>query len=44
LIHALTTTYERGVRISKAAFRPIAERLIRSETLWSAPQKVVQVL
>jgi hypothetical protein len=29
--------YERGVRLTKAAFRPIAERLDRSETLpkWS---------
>lgn len=37
LIRELTTTYERGVRLTKAAFRPIAERLIRSLTLpkWS---------
>jgi hypothetical protein len=29
--------YERGVRLTKAAFRPIAERLTRSATLpkWS---------
>jgi transposase len=37
LIREITTTYERGVRITKTAFRPIAERLLRSETLpkWS---------
>ena len=33
LIREITTTYERGVRLTKNAFRPIAERLIRSETL-----------
>jgi transposase len=33
LIREITTTYERGVRLAKAAFRPIAERLNRSETL-----------
>ena len=32
LIREITTTYERGVRLTKTAFRPIAERLIRSET------------
>jgi hypothetical protein len=37
LIREVTTQYERGVRIAKAAFAPIAERLIRSPTLpkWS---------
>lgn len=37
IIREITATYERGVRLTKAAFRPIAERLIRSETLpkWS---------
>lgn len=37
LIREITTTYERGVRLTKTAFRPIAERLTRSETLpkWS---------
>jgi transposase len=37
LIREITAAYERGIRISKTAFRPIAERLIRSETLpkWS---------
>ena len=33
LIREITTTYERGVRLAKTAFRPIAERLTRSETL-----------
>ena len=33
LIREITTTYERGVRLTKNAFRPISERLIRSETL-----------
>lgn len=33
LIREITTTYERGVRLAKIAFRPIAERLIRSQTL-----------
>jgi len=33
LIREVTTTYERGVRLAKAAFRPIAKRLIRSTTL-----------
>jgi transposase len=37
LIRQITTTYERGVRLTKAEFRPIAERLIRSMRLpkWS---------
>ena len=37
LVRQITSTYERGVRVSKAEFRPIAERLIRSATLpkWS---------
>jgi hypothetical protein len=37
LIREITTTYERGVRLTKALFRPIAQRLIRSEALpkWS---------
>ncbi len=37
LVGELAGTYERGVRLTTAAFRPIAERLTRSETLpkWS---------
>jgi transposase len=37
LIREITTIYQRGVRLTKATFRPIAERLIRSKTLpkWS---------
>jgi hypothetical protein len=37
LVREITNTYERGVRLTKAAFRPIVERLIRSTTLpkWS---------
>jgi len=37
LVREVTTTYQRGVRLTKAAFRPFAERLIRSATLpkWS---------
>jgi transposase len=37
LIRESKTTYERGIRLTKATFRPIAERLIRSQTLpkWS---------
>jgi transposase len=37
LIREITAVYERGVRIAKTAFLPIAERLTRSETLpkWS---------
>ena len=37
LIREITTTYDRGVRLTKKAFRPIAKRLIRSQTLpkWS---------
>ena len=37
LVHLLDGVYERGVRLTKAAFRPIAARLERSTTLrkWS---------
>jgi len=37
LVHLLKGAYETGVRLSKSAFRPIATRLKRSETLpkWS---------
>ncbi|MDY3557469.1 hypothetical protein R5W24_006663, partial [Gemmata sp. JC717] len=37
LVREITTTYARGVRLTKPLFRPIAERLIRSKTLpkWS---------
>ena len=37
LIRETTTLYERGVRLTKAVFHPIAERLTRSKTLpkWS---------
>jgi len=37
IIRETTAVYERGVRLTKAAFRPIAERLSRSEALpkWS---------
>lgn len=37
LVREITATYERGVRLTKALFRPIAKRLIRSKTLpkWS---------
>lgn len=37
LIREITATYERGVRVTKAAFRPFARRLNRSPTLpkWS---------
>ena len=37
LVREITTTYERGVRLTKKMFGPIAQRLIRSETLpkWS---------
>jgi hypothetical protein len=46
LVHVMNRVYETGVRISKAAFRPIAERLHRSLILpkWSLviePQTVV---
>lgn len=36
-IRQTTTTYERGVRLTKAAFRPFAQRLSRSQSLpkWS---------
>ena len=47
LIRQITSTYERGVRLTEAQFRPIAERLIRSATLpkWSLrirPQQPVE--
>lgn len=37
LIREMTATYERGVRVTKAAFRPFAQRLSRSQSLpkWS---------
>jgi Rhodopirellula transposase DDE domain len=37
LVREVTTIYERGVRLTKTAFRPISKRLIRSQTLpkWS---------
>ena len=37
IIREIATTYERGVRVAKAAFRPIEQRLHRSPTLlkWS---------
>lgn len=37
IIHRIAGEYDRGVRIARTAFRPIAERLNRSETLpkWS---------
>lgn len=37
LVREITTTYERGVRLTKSLFRPIAQRLNRSDTLpkWS---------
>jgi transposase len=37
LVREITTTYARGVRLTKALFRPIAQRLIRSAALpkWS---------
>jgi transposase len=37
LIREITATYERGVRLTKAAFRPFARRLSRSQNLpkWS---------
>ena len=37
LVRETAATYERGVRLTKSAFRPVAERLIRSPTLprWS---------
>ncbi|MCZ2340576.1 MAG: hypothetical protein LC104_02120 [Bacteroidales bacterium] len=37
IVRATTAVYEWGVRLTKAAFRPIAERLTRSQTLpkWS---------
>jgi hypothetical protein len=46
LIRQITTTYERGVRITKAKFRPIAERLIRSATLpkWSLKIKPAELV
>ena len=44
LVRETVAVYERGVRLTKAAFRPVAARLVRSETLpkWSVtirPQK-----
>ena len=46
IVREITTTYQRGVRLTKVAFRPFAERLIRSATLpkWSLcirPQRSV---
>ena len=37
VVREITTTYERGVRLTKAAFRSVAQRLIRSPNLpkWS---------
>ena len=37
IVRETAAVYERGVRLTKAAFRPIADRLVRSETLpkWS---------
>lgn len=37
IIRETTAVYERGVRLTKAAFRPVAERLTRSPALpkWS---------
>jgi hypothetical protein len=37
LVREITTAYQRGVRLTKAAFAPFAKRLIRSPTLpkWS---------
>jgi hypothetical protein len=37
LVREITATYQRGVRLTKAAFRPFAQRLIRSISLpkWS---------
>lgn len=37
IVHRINGTYERGVRLNRAAFCPIAERLIRSEKIpkWS---------
>lgn len=37
IVHRIQGTYERGVRLTRSAFRPIADRLHRSETLpkWS---------
>lgn len=37
MVHLLDRVYETGVRLTKAAFRPIATRLLRSSTLpkWS---------
>jgi hypothetical protein len=37
IVHRLQGLYERGVRLTRSAFRPIAERLNRSQTLhkWS---------
>lgn len=37
VVREIATTYERGVRLTKSLFRPIAQRLIRSKSLpkWS---------
>ncbi|MFW5693049.1 MAG: ISAzo13-like element transposase-related protein, partial [Thermoguttaceae bacterium] len=37
IIHRIEGIYERGVRLTRSAFRPIAGRLVRSGTLpkWS---------
>ncbi len=37
LVREITTTYERGIRLTKALFRPVTQRLDRSKTLpkWS---------
>ena len=37
IVHRLEGAYERGIRLSRSTFRPIAERLTRSEHLpkWS---------
>ena len=41
IVHLIDRPYERGVRLTKAAFRPIAERLQRSDHLpkWSVTIK-----
>lgn len=45
IIRETAKVYERGVRLSKAAFRPIAERLARSPTLpkWSVTIRPVEL-
>jgi hypothetical protein len=44
IIRETTAVYERGVRLTKAAFRPIAERLTRSPTLpkWSVTIRPIE--